>query len=215
MTTIAIIGAGNVGQAVGKNWARKGHKVIYGVRDPNGDRAQAALRASGTNASAAAPHEAAQAADAVLLAVPWTAAGDAVTSLGDLGGKLLMDATNPLAMGPDGLSLAIGHSTSGGEQVAAWAKNANVVKTLNQVGAEAMAKPDAFASRPVMFVAGDDDQAKALALTLVGDLGFDARDAGPLSIARLLEPFAMTWIYTALVQGLGRDWAFAITQRTD
>lgn len=213
MTTIAIIGAGAVGSAVGGNWAAKGHTVIYGVRDPQGDKVRAVVAVSGPNASAATPAEAAARADAVVLATPWGAAEDAVGSLGDLGGKLLMDATNPLTMGPEGFSLEIGHTVSGGERVAEWAPTARVVKTLNQVGAEAMKDPSAFTAKPVMLVAGDDPAARALAIALVGDLGFDARDAGPLRVARLIEPFAMTWIHMALVAGAGRDWAFAMVPR--
>ncbi len=213
MTTIAIIGAGAVGSAVGSNWAREGHTILFGVRDPASERSRAALERTGPNASAVPPREAVAAADVVVLAVPWNAAEDAVRSLGDLGGKVLIDATNPLAMGPNGLSLEIGHLTSGAEKIAEWADNARVVKSLNQVGAEAMANPEAFSHKPVMFVAGDDAEARAVAQALVADLGFDARDAGSLQVARLLEPLAMTWIHLALNTDQGRDWAFAVTNR--
>lgn len=213
MTTLAIIGAGAVGSAVGSNWAREGHTILYGVRDPTSERSRAAVQRTGSNASALTPRDAAAAAGVVVLAVPWHAAEDAVRSLGNLGGKVLIDATNPLAMGADGLSLAIGHTTSGAEQVAEWADNARVVKSLNQVGADAMASPEAFSRKPVMFVAGDDADARALVQDLVADLGFDARDAGNLQVARLLEPLAMTWIHMALNAGQGRDWAFSITNR--
>jgi 8-hydroxy-5-deazaflavin:NADPH oxidoreductase len=64
-----------------------------------------------------------------------------------------------------------------------------------------------------MFVAGDDEQNKPVVLKLVGDLGFEAVDAGPLRMARLLEPYAMLWIDQALNRGAGRDFAFARTQR--
>ncbi len=213
MSTIAVIGAGNVGAAVGQNWARTGHRVIYGVRDTGSDRVRAALDASGPSASAATPSDAAKDADAILLAVPWPAAEEAVRGLGNLQGKLLMDATNPLVVGPEGLALEIGHTESGGERVAGWAPGANVVKTLNHVGAEVMSDPSAFETTPVMYAAGDDADAKSTSLRLISDLGFEARDAGPLRAARLLEPFAMTWIHMALVQGEGRDWAFAVSRR--
>ncbi len=213
MATIAIIGAGSVGSSVGRIWAGKGHTIIYGVRDPSSDKVAAVVEATGRNSSTASPAAAANAADVVVLAVPWAAIEDVIASLGDLDGKPLLDATNPLALGPDGLELEIGHSISGAERIAKLAKGASVVKALNQVGAEAMADPGAFPARPVMFVAGDDETAKAIALGLVDDLGFDARDAGALKASRLLEPFAMTWIHLALSQNAGRDWAFSITSR--
>jgi hypothetical protein len=86
---------------------------------------------------------------------------------------------------------------------------ARVVKTLNQVGAEIMENATSLSARPVMFVAGDDDAAKRTVISLVYDLGFEALDAGALRQARLLEPFAMTWINQALLRGAGRDWAFS------
>jgi 8-hydroxy-5-deazaflavin:NADPH oxidoreductase len=117
-------------------------------------------------------------------------------------------------MGAHGLGLDRGFTTSGGETVAGWLPGARVVKTLNQVGAEVMAATTGFAHPPVMFVAGDDREAKAVALGLVRDLGFDALDAGALRAARLLEPFGMVWINQAMLRGHGRDWAFAALPRT-
>jgi predicted dinucleotide-binding enzyme len=64
-----------------------------------------------------------------------------------------------------------------------------------------------------MFVAGDDQARKPNVMALVGELGFETVDAGPLRIARLLEPHAMLWIHLALNHGFGRDWAFALLRR--
>ena len=112
-------------------------------------------------------------------------------------------------MGPDGLTLVLGHTTSAGEQVAGWAPGAAVFKTLNQIGFELMADNAGFSHRPVMFVAGDDAARKPAVLGLVGDLGFEAVDAGGLELARLLEPFGMLWIHMAINRNAGRDRAFA------
>ncbi len=62
----------------------------------------------------------------------------------------------------------------------------------------------------VMFVAGDEETGKQAVLQLVGDIGFEALDAGPLRNARLLEPFAMVWIDQAFNRGRGRDFALTI-----
>jgi 8-hydroxy-5-deazaflavin:NADPH oxidoreductase len=133
--------------------------------------------------------------------------------MGDLKGRVVMDATNPLAMGPDGVGLEIGHGISGGEKVQGWAAGASVFKTLNTTGYGNMAEPAFDGVKSVMFVAGDDEAAKPKVLALIGELGFEAVDAGPLRIARLLEPHAMLWIHLALNRGLGRDWAFALVRR--
>jgi predicted dinucleotide-binding enzyme len=113
---IAVIGTGNVGSVLGTRWAKSGHEVIWGTRDPNSDKIHALLKQIGPNARAASAKEAADAAEVVVLATPWTGTQAVVQSLGDLRGKVLIDCTNPLA---PGMKWDIGHTTSGGEQVAA------------------------------------------------------------------------------------------------
>lgn len=207
---IAIIGTGNVGSAIARGLAGKGHAITLGARTPEAE--EVAVLADATGATRARPAAAAATAEVVVLALPWWATEAAVKGLGDLTGKVVIDCTNPLAMVGGVLSLAVGHDTSGAELVQGWAPGARVVKTLNQVGAEIMAKNDHLASRPVQFVAGDDADAKAIALRLLADLGFEGLDAGDLTRARLLEPFAMVWINQAILRGAGRDWAFAVTR---
>lgn len=193
---IAVIGKGNVGQAIGEGWKRRGHQVVYAVKTPAGPDEKTIANAC-------------VAAEIVVLATPWGAVADALANAGDLAGKIVIDCTNPLAMTDGRLSLAIGFSTSGGEQTAALAKGARVFKTLNQTSAENMADASKFSPRAMMYVAGDDAGGKAVVMALVDDLGFEAIDAGPLVIARLLEPLAMLWIDQALTRGAGRDFAFA------
>ena len=137
----------------------------------------------------------------------------AIRSLGDINGRIILDATNPLVRGPDGINLEIGHSTSAGEKVQGWAKGASVFKTLNTTGFGNMANPIFNGVKSVMFVAGDDAANKPKVMALVAELGFEVIDAGPLRQARLLEAHAMLWIDLALARGLGRDWAFARVKR--
>jgi len=210
---IAIIGAGNVGGALGANWARKGHDVVFGARDPKSEKAQALLRTIGAKAHAATPAEAAASADVIVLSTPWPVTEAAIRSMGNLKGKIILDATNPLTRGPDGIGLEIGHSISGGEKVQGWAAGASVFKTLNTTGFGNMEDPEFNGVRSVMFVAGDDAGSKPTVTKLVSDLGFDVIDAGPLRNARLLEAHAMLWIDLALVRGQGRDFAFGILRR--
>jgi 8-hydroxy-5-deazaflavin:NADPH oxidoreductase len=211
---LAIIGAGNVGGTLGIAWAEKaGHEVFFGVRNPPSDKMQAVIRKLAGKAQAGTPAQAAAFAEFIVLTTPWNAAEAAIRSMGDLSGKIILDATNPLAMGPDGLSLEIGHSISAGEKVQGWAKGASVFKTLNTTGFGNMADPVFHGVKSVMFVAGDDAANKRKAIGLVAALGFEVVDAGPLRNARLLEAHAMLWIDLAIKQGLGRDFAFAIVRR--
>lgn len=204
---IAIIGTGNVGSAIARGLKGKGHDIVLGARKP--DSAEVVALAAETGATLAPPAEAAASADLIILSLPWSSAESAVRSLGSLAGKTVIDCMNPLGMVGGALALTMGHDTSGGEMVAAWLPGANVVKTLNQVGAEIMQKNDHLPHRPVMFMAGNDVGAKAQVARLLEDLGFEALDAGDLAKSRLLEPFGMVWINQALFRGKGRQWAFA------
>jgi len=204
---IAIIGAGNVGRALATGWRRAGHEVQLGVRDPANPKYQ------GLPAPLAAPADAAARAEAIVLATPWPATEAAVRGLGTVAGKIVIDCTNPLGMGPHGLGLVVGHDASAGELVAQWAAGAAVFKAFNTTGADNMADLSGYRVAPVMFVAGDDAARKPQVLGLARDLGFEAIDAGPLRIARLLEPFAMLWIDQALNRGAGRDFAFAVVRK--
>jgi len=210
---IAIIGAGNAGGALGANWAGKGHDIFFGVRDPKAEKTQGLLAKIGGKARADSPAEAAVFADVIVLSTPWPATEAAIRSMGDLKGKILLDATNPLTRGLDGIALEIGHTTSAGEKVQGWAAGASVYKTLNTTGFANMANPVFNGIKSIMFVAGDDAAKKPKVIDLVGELGFDVVDAGPLRNARLLEAHAMLWIDLSLARGLGPGWAFARLQR--
>lgn len=208
---IGIIGSGNVGGALGGRWAKVGHEVTFGTRNPQGlDVQQLSARASGKT-RAATLADAAHDNEVLLLSTPWPATQQIIAGLGDLNGKIVIDATNPLL--PDLSGLALGTATSAGEQVAGWARGAKVVKAFNTVGANIMANPSFDGRKPVMFYCGDDPQAKQVVKKLIDELVFEAVDAGPLTRARILEPFALLWISMALAQGLGTNFAFELIRR--
>lgn len=200
---IAIIGTGSVGSALARGFRRAGYEVVLGSRRPEDDRVRAL--AEETGAAAARPAEAAARADLVVLAVPWEAARDAVEGLGNLGGRVLVDATNPLG---EGLSLVA--DPSGGELVARWAGGARVVKAFNTIGAEVMEGAHRYDPPPVLFLAGDDGRPKEAVARLAAELGFDPVDAGPLRRARHLEHLAVLWIHRAVAAG-DRRWGLALT----
>ena len=204
---IAIVGAGNVGQALGKGWRQAGHEVSYALRQATSNKVNA-LSADG--ARVVAMDQASASAEVVVLAVPWPAVAAVLAGLGPLDGKILVDATNPLTAK---LELAVGLDDSAGETVARLAPGARVVKAFNTTGAENMANTRGFAVKPMMPVAGDDAAAKDAVRKLAEELGFEAVDAGPLAMSRQLEPLAVLWIKLAYAQGFGRSFAFALAQR--
>ena len=195
---IAIIGQGRVGSALHSGWTRAGHEVHTAGRTTTPGVAELAAWA-----------------EVLVLAVPYAALDAVVGALDGAAGKIVIDCTNPIAMGPDGMGLSIGQTTSGAERLQALLPGAQVVKTLNQVGAEIMADTSGFAHPPVQFLAGDTASARQTVAGLLTDLGFEPLDAGGLAMARLLEPLALVWINQAMVQKKGRAWALGALPRGD
>jgi len=214
---LTIIGAGRVGGALGARWAAAGHHITFGVRDPRAPRIASLLATVAANARAAGVAESARGANVIALCTPWPATEQALKSLGDLRGRVIIDCTNPIAPGPAGSpglgGLSHGLTMSGGEAVAAWAPGAHVVKTLNTTGWENMLDPLYGGERATMFLCGDDEDARLLVAGLLRDLGFEPCDAGPLPMSRYLEPLAMLWIHLAHAQGLGTGIAFRLMKR--
>lgn len=189
---VGILGAGNVGGTLGRLWSAKGHDVAFGKR-------------GASNA------EAASVAQVVVLTVPWPAVQEAIRDCGDLAGKILVDCTNPLA--PDLKGLTVGLTTSAGEQVAAWAPGAKVVKAFNTIGAMNFGNANFGGVAADGFYCGDDPAAKSVVKGLISDAGMNPVDVGPLRNARLLEPLAMLWIDLAVNQKQGANHAFKLLRR--
>ena len=206
---IGVLGGGNVGGALARLWAGKGHTVSIGVPDPN--RTQAKGGSPGAGVRLTTNREAAAGAEIVALAVPWPAAQEAIRAAGDLTGKVVIDCTNPLSS--DLKSLTIGTTTSAAEQVAQWAPGARVLKAFNNIGAVNFGNAQFVNLRADGFYCGDDAAAKAVVRNLIEDVGLDPVDVGPLRNARMLEPLALLWIDLAVNQGQGPGHAFKLLRR--
>ncbi len=203
---IAVLGAGNVGGALGRIWLGKGHKITFGVPDPQKTKRQIVA-----GAQVARNQEAAAEADIVVLSVPWPAAQDAIRNAGHLDDKILIDCTNPLASDLSGLVL--GTTTSAGEMVASFAPSSRVVKAFNTIGAGNYGNAQFGTERADGFYCGDHQDAKNLAKQLIAEVGLNPVDVGPLKNARLLEPLAMLWIDLAVNQQQGANHAFKLLRR--
>lgn len=187
---IGIIGDGNVGSALARGLKRAGHDV----------------RAVGNDK--AAIRDTASWGEVVLLAVPFGAIDDVVRAAGEaLGGKTLVDVTNALDAN---MSLAVGFTTSGAEDLQRKVPKARVVKAFNTVFAQHM-DSGRLGDKPLTaFVAGDDAGAKKTVLELASGIGFDAVDAGPLKNARLIEPLALLNIQLGYAIGMGTQIGFKL-----
>lgn len=204
---IAIIGAGNVGKALAKALTQRGETVVFGVKEPT--KYQSVAEEIGVPAVNVT--QAVEQAQVVVLAVPYAASESIARSIPDWQGKILVDATNPLA--PNLTGLSVGTQDSGSERIARHANNARVVKAFNTTGAENMMNSHYPSGQVFMPVCGDDASARQQVMALATLMGFDAVDMGSLQSARYLEPLAMTWIHLAILQGFGRNFAFGLLRR--
>jgi NADPH-dependent F420 reductase len=185
--TIALIGTGNVGAALGRRFAEHGHTVVYGSRNPAAADVAELVRVTGHGAVALSPAAAAARSHVVVVAVPWTAAEDVVRGLGDLAGKIVVDPTNPRVMAADGFADYPPLPESNAERIARVAPKADVVKAFSTLGAETMLDPS-LAKGPVTIpVVGDSREAKAVVAGLAREIGLEAVDVGPLRHARIVE----------------------------
>ena len=173
---IGILGAGNIGGTLGRDWARAGHEVFLSSRHP--DALQKLAKEMGNGARAGTPEEAARFADVVVLAIPWRNRHD-LPRPGLFKGKVVIDAMNPYTA--DGKVMDLGDSTSS-EDVAKLLPGARLVKAFNTMSSDDL-RSGAFRSgddRWAIFVAGDDKGAKEVVSRLIEDIGFVPIDTGSL-----------------------------------
>jgi 8-hydroxy-5-deazaflavin:NADPH oxidoreductase len=211
MMNIGIIGTGRVGSAIGLRLANLDYKISYGSRNPSSRKMLDILQQSAGNAKALSIKETILKSDVVILAIPWEKAKEVVQSSNNWNGKILIDCTNPLKADLSGL--AVEHNTSAAEQIAQWAKGADVIKAFNSVGSQVMTHPQFGSEKAVLFICGDKDKSKEIVTKIGEEMGFDVVDTGVLWTARYLEQMAIFWIHMAFNQGLGADFALKILKR--
>jgi len=188
---IGILGSGLMGGKLGTIFARAGHEVVFSYARSE-QKLQRLAQEAGGKARCGTPREAAQAADALLLAVHWLRMDDVLTQAGDLSGQLIVSCSLP--MNAENTELIVAHSTSGAETLARRVPKARIVSAFNTVPSEVLwsvFQARRKASRPSLVYCGDDASSKGIAAELIRDAGFDPLDAGALRIARYTEPFAL------------------------
>lgn len=201
---IAIIGTGNVGGALATNWSKKGYNIYLGVQDESNFKGQNLLKNDHTFAFSI--HEAVAKSDVVLIATPPTAIFEILEQMGDVSGKIIIDATNSVMKGPEPYK-TVYHAL-------ADKTDAEIVKCFNTTGFENMLDPIYNGEDIDMFMAGDSPKAKEIALQLALDCGFGSCiDFGKSDKVELLEKFALSWINLAIMQGHGRNMAFKVVRR--
>jgi predicted dinucleotide-binding enzyme len=180
-----------MGGKLGTIFARAGHEVVFSYARSQ-QKLRRLARDAGGRARAGTPQEAAQEADALLLAVHWSRMDDVLNQAGDLSGRVLVNCSLP--MNAENTELVVAHTSSGAEEIARKVPGARVVAAFGTVPSEVLFGVLARrrkATRPGLVYCGDDSAAKEVTAGLIRDVGFDPVDAGPLRMARYTEPFSL------------------------
>jgi predicted dinucleotide-binding enzyme len=204
---IGILGSGLMGGKLGTLFAKAGHEVVFSYARSRKKLEQLAEAAG--NARAGTPEEAAQDADALLLAVHWSRLDDVLNQAGDLEEKLLLTCSLP--MNAADTELVVGHTSSGAEELARRAPGASVISAFGTVPSEVLFpvfNARGTGTAPHLLYCGDNDEAKEVAARLIRDVGFEPTDAGPLRSARYLEPFTMLIALLAYERDGGPELAY-------
>lgn len=188
---IGILGSGLMGAKLGTIWARAGHDVTFSyARDRN--KLEKLAKDAGAEARAGTPAEAAHDADALLLAVHWLRIADVFSQTGDLRDKTLISCSLP--MNEDDTELVVAHTSSGAEELAKRLPTTHIVSAFGTVPSEVLFgvfEARRKKTRPSLVYCGDEKTSKKVAAELIRAAGFEPLDAGPLRMARYLEPFTM------------------------
>lgn len=205
---VGILGSGLIGGKLGTLFARAGHEVVFSYARSE-QKLERLAREAGGGARPGTPRDAAQEADAVLLAVHWSRTDDVLSQAGDLSGKVIVTCSLPL--NDADTELVVAHTSSGAEELAKRVPEARVVSAFNTVPSEVLfgvfaARNDA--NRPSLLHCGDDASGTQVAAELIRDVGFDPVDAGPLRIARYTEPFALLVAHLAYEGDAGPELAY-------
>ncbi|HOZ50386.1 MAG TPA: NAD(P)-binding domain-containing protein [Chitinophagaceae bacterium] len=202
---IAIIGSGNVGGALAQQWIKFGHTVLIGAKFPLSEKNILLATKIGEDRFAAIENAVKQ-SDVILIATPPTAIFDIIEKLGNVSGKVIIDATNSIAKSPEPYK-TVYHAL-------ADKTNGEIVKCFNTTGYENMLNPVYHGEAIDMFMAGESENAKSVVKQLALDCGFaSCIDFGKSDKVELLEKFALSWINLAIMQGHGRDMAFKVVRR--
>jgi len=199
---VGILGTGDVAQVLGSAFVALGHEVRLGSRTPGNPKATAWVEKTSGKGSTGTFADAAMFGEVLVLATLGVAAPEAIRLAGPshFDGKVVIDATNPLSFSAQGApSLAIGHSTSQGEENQKAIPKAHVVKAFNTVGNSSFFRPKFPQGPPDMFICGNDAAAKKKVEQILHDFGWSSViDIGGIEGSREMEALCILWVKTAI-----------------
>jgi hypothetical protein len=200
---IGVLGSGDVGRVLAGGFLKNGHATMVGTRERD---KLIDWSAEHQGAQVGSFSEVAAFGEVLVLAVKGAAAAECLRLAGDwnLAGKVIIDATNPIADSPPVNGVLKFFTTlddSLMERLQRKFPAAHFVKAFNSVGNARMVDPQFQGGRPTMFICGNDDDARATVTTLVKEFGWDVADMGKAEAARAIEPLCMLWCIPGLLRG--------------
>lgn len=207
-TKVGVLGSGMVGQTLAAGFRKHGYDVRIGTRTAG--KLEEWLAGAGKGVGTGDFADTAAFGDIVVLAVQGAAAVEALdlAGHGNLAGKLVIDATNPIGGPPDQgvLRFFTGPNDSLMERLQAHVPAARFVKCFSSVGAAFMVNPSFAGGRATMFICGNDADAKRTTVQILDQFGWDAEDVGGAPGARAIEPLCQLWCAPGFLRN---DWAHA------
>ena len=205
---VAVIGSGEVGQTLASGFLKHGHEVMMGTREA-GKLADWARQNRGGKVGTFA--ETAKFGEVVVLAAKGTVASEALrgAGAGNLAGKIVIDAVNPIADAPMSNGVLKFFTTlddSLMERLQKEFASAKFVKAFNSVGAAFMINPKFKEGRPTMFICGNDEGAKKTVGGILEQFGWETADMGKVEAARAIEPLCMLWCIPGFLRN---EWGHA------
>jgi predicted dinucleotide-binding enzyme len=205
---VGILGSGEVGRVLAAGFLKHGHTVIVGTRTPE---KLAGWAEKHPGIAIGSFDDTAQFGEAVVLAVKGAVAGEALRAAGvaNLAGKIIMDATNPIADVPPTngvLNFFTAPTESLMERLQREFEGSRFVKAFNSVGSPCMVNPQFKNGPPTMFICGNDEVAKKAVAGILAQFGWETADMGKAEAARAIEPLCMLWCIPGFLRN---DWTHA------
>ena len=202
---VAVLGGGNIGGTLGRKWSLAGHKVAFGVNDPNGKHAQSLRSELGNQVTIGSVAEVLSTnPDLVVMAIPGGAMDTTIAQYASqLDGHTIIDTANRMGGGPMNSFATFKQYTPG----------ARVFRAFNTLGWENFANPEFDGQLADLFYCGPDGDARAQVERLITDVGLRPMYVGGVEQVGVVDSVTALWFALAVGQGKGRHLAFKVLTR--